>query len=86
VDISEFDAGNGQLIVVYVSYDDGSQVDPNALWAEVAQDAQQRAAAGLRIVTIAGVPLRQMGTAGNIFFQSGGQFATQTSISVVYAR
>jgi len=32
------------------------------------------------------MPMRQMGTAGNIFFQSGGQFATQLTVAVVYAK
>ena len=30
--------------------------------------------------------MRQMGTAGNIMFQSGGQYATQVAVVAVYAR
>jgi hypothetical protein len=52
----------------------------------VTQDARDRAANGWRIVSTVGLPLRQMGTAGNILFQSGGQFVTRASIAVVYGR
>ncbi len=31
-------------------------------------------------------PIRQLGTPGNVFFQSGGQFATQLAAIVVYAK
>lgn len=30
--------------------------------------------------------MRQMGTAGNVLFQSGGQYVTQAAVVVVYAR
>jgi len=30
--------------------------------------------------------MRQMGTAGNVLFQSGGQYATQVAWLAVYAR
>jgi hypothetical protein len=29
---------------------------------------------------------RQMGTAGNMFFQTGGQYSTQATVLAVYAR
>jgi hypothetical protein len=79
-------AGPDQLIVVYVSDDTGGMIDVDAAWASIARDAADRAAQGWRIVSTAGVPMRQMGTAANILFQSGGQFATQASIAIVYAR
>jgi len=52
----------------------------------VAADAAALWAAGWRIVATSIAPLRQTGTAGNILFQSGGQYATQAAAIVTYAR
>jgi hypothetical protein len=82
----EYAAGDGQLVVLYVSDDAGVALEPDALVGEVAADAAELAARGWRIVSMATMPLRQMGTAGNIFFQSGGQYATKSAIVVVYGR
>ena len=82
----EFEAGPDQLIVVYVAPDTGEGIDVAAIWKEAAEDASARAAKGWRIVSTAVTPMRQMGTAGNILFQSGGQFATQAAVAIVYAR
>jgi hypothetical protein len=81
----DYPAGDGQQVVLYVSDDAGVALDPDTLFAEVAADAAEFAGRGWRIVSIATMPIRQMGTAGNIFFQSGGQFATKAAIVVVYA-
>jgi hypothetical protein len=83
--MQEYAAGPNQLIVVYVSEDTGEMIDVDEVWASIAADAQARAAQGWRIVSTAGVPMRQMGTAGNILLQSGGQYATQATIAIVYA-
>jgi hypothetical protein len=83
--VQEFYAGQGQTIALYVSEDTGQMISIDQLWAFVAQDAQRRAAEGWKIVSVGSLPLRQMGTAGNIFLQSGGQFATMASIVIVYA-
>jgi hypothetical protein len=82
----EHAAGDGQQIVLYVSDDLGVGLEPDALVGEIAIDAAELAGRGLEIVSMATMPLRQMGTAGNIFFQSGGQYATKAAIVVVYRR
>ena len=79
-------AGVSQKIIVYVSDDSGSGLDPGAIFEFIATDATALDGEGWRIVTSTAMPLRQMGTAGNILFQSGGQYATQVAIAVVYAR
>jgi hypothetical protein len=84
--MQELQAGPNQLIVVYETDDTSSMIEPTSIWARVATDAERRAAEGWRILSTAVTPMRQMGTAGNILFQSGGQFATQVAVTVVYAR
>ena len=82
----EYPAGSTQQIVAYVSEDDGGAVDLDALFGFVAEDAGVREADGWQIVSTNSMPVRQVGTTGNMFFQSGGQYATQIAIGVVYAR
>ena len=82
----EYAAGDGQQMVLYVSDDVGEPLQPDPLFAEVAAHAAELADRGWRIVSIATMPIRQMGTAGNILFQSGGQYATKAAIVVVYGR
>jgi len=86
--VSNFErpAGPDQLIVMYVTPDTGAQVDPAVIYAAVAEDAAARASAGWRIVSTDSISFRQMGTAGNILFQSGGQFSTQAAAAVVFER
>lgn len=79
-------AGDDQLIVVYVNRDGGGAVDIGALFNEVGRDAARLRGEGWRLVSVGSTPVRQMGTAGNIFFQSGGQYATQIAVSAVYSR
>jgi len=79
-------AGDNQLIVTYVNQDEGHVIDVEAVLSFVAQDAAKREAAGWHLVSVGGMPMRQMGTAGNIMFQSGGQYATQAAVVAVYAR
>lgn len=79
-------AGDDQLIVVYVNRDSGTGVEIGELFGEVARDAARLRADGWRLVSIGSAPVRQMGTAGNIFFQSGGQYATQMALSALYNR
>jgi hypothetical protein len=86
VDRIEYPAGDGQKIVVYVTEDVGQPLDPLGIFATVASDSAEEALAGWRIVSTAVLPLRQMGTAGNIFFQSGGQFATRAGLAVFYGK
>ena len=82
----EHPAGEDQLIVAFVNRDESSQIDVQAMLAEVGRDAAERERDGLRLVSVGGLPMRQTGTAGNVLFQSGGQFATQVAVVAVYAR
>jgi hypothetical protein len=77
----EHDAGNGQLIVTYISDDTGSEVDPSAVAEEIAADAQQRAVSGLRIVATAGMPLRHAAVA---FGREGSGYNTKEAVLVTY--
>ena len=79
-------AGENQLIVAFVNRDEGAVIDVEAVLTFVAEDAAKREAEGWRLVSIGGMPMRQMGTAGNIMFQSGGQYATQAAVVAVYGR
>jgi hypothetical protein len=79
-------AGDGQLLVAFVNRDESEQIDLEALLDEVTRDAAAREPEGWRLVSVGGLPMRQMGTAGNILFQSGGQYATQVAVVAVYAR
>jgi hypothetical protein len=82
----EHAAGDGQQVVLYVSDDLGVGLEPDALVGDIAADAAELAGRGWEIVSMSTMPLRQMGTAGNIFFQSGGQYATKAAIVVVCGR
>ena len=84
--MDEFEAGPGQLVVSYLSIDTGSDVPWRDFARDIAADAARRAADGWRIVSESTFPIRQVGTAGNVLFQSGGQLATQLATIVVYAR
>ncbi len=83
----EAPAGLDQLFVTYESEDNGGLVSPAWLIQEqVAPDAAIRAEAGWEIVSTSVCAIRQVGTAGNILFQSGGQVATQLAAVVLYRR
>jgi hypothetical protein len=82
----EYKAGANQKIVAYLSDDDGADVALGSIFAFIADDASTMEAQGWRIVSTSTMPIRQMGTAGNILFQSGGQFVTQAAVAVVYGR
>ena len=79
-------AGDDQLMVAFVNRDEHAQVDIQALLTEVGEDAAARRRDGWRLVSVGGLPMRQMGTAGNVLFQSGGQYATQVAVVAVYRR
>lgn len=79
-------AGEDQLLVAFVNRDTSSQIDIAGLLAELGADAAERERFGLRLVSVGGLPLRETGTAGNVLFQSGGQFATQIALVAVYWR
>ena len=79
---SEFNAGANQSIVVYVSPDTRSEVDPMALYGEIAQDAARRAATGQHIVSMAAVPVRH---AQEFLAVQGSGFETKVAVAIVYA-
>ena len=82
----ELAAGEDQLIVVFLSKDTQSMIDVGGLTNAVAEDAAQRRQAGWRLLSVASMPMRQMGTAGNVFFQSGGQYITRAALIATYSR
>ncbi len=80
---NEFDAGNGQSIVVYMSSDTGTEIDPSGVFAQIAADSTQRALAGEHIVSVASVPVRH---AGAILGREGSGYETKFAVAVVFAR
>jgi hypothetical protein len=79
---SEFSAGPNQMIVVYVSSDTGTEVDPAALYGEIAQDAARRAESGHRIVSMAAVPVRHTGA---FLARQGSGYESKIAVAVIYA-
>ena len=84
--MGEFAAGPDRRMVTYYSDDVGSMANLEAFAARLAGVAVTEAARGWQVVSSSVFPLRQTGTAGNVFFQSGGQYATQLAAVVVYGR
>ena len=82
--MGEFPAGANRRLISYYSDDSGGQVDLELFAARLAKAAETEAARGWHVVSSSVFPLRQTGTAGNVFFQSGGQYATQLAAVVVY--
>jgi hypothetical protein len=83
-DKHELPAGDDQLIELYVNHDTAASVDVGSLMTEVAADAAERRLNGWRLSSVSSIPLRQTGTAGNVLFQSGGQYVTQLALVVLY--
>jgi hypothetical protein len=79
---TDFNAGNGQSIVVYVSPDTGSEIDPTSSYGEIARDAEQRSAAGQRILSVAAVPTRDSAA---FLGREGSGYETKFAVAVVYA-
>jgi hypothetical protein len=83
IQLSAFEAGPDQVIVVYTPADTGDELDPLAIAGEVAADAAARAADGFRIVSMTNMPLRH---AGAYVGRQGSGYETSTAVHVVYAR
>ena len=81
----ELAAGDDQLLVLFVNQDTAQMVNPAALAQALADDAKARRPNGWRLVSVSSLPMRQTGTAGNVLFQSGCQYATQEGLLAVYA-
>ena len=78
----ELEAGPDQTIVVYRPRDDGSELDPVAIFGAIAEDASRRAAGGEWIVSTAVMPLRHAGAA----FSEASGYQTKNAVAVVYGR
>jgi hypothetical protein len=81
--VGEFRAGPDHVIVLYAPADLGAELDPVAIMAEIAADAENRAATGLRILSMTSMPLRH---AGAFLGQEGSGYQTKAAIGVVYER
>ena len=79
---SEFDAGGGQMIAVYLSPDTGEQVDQDALFREIAADSAERVGRGQRIVSVSMSPTRHSAV---MFGREGSGYVSEMAITVVYA-
>ena len=80
---TEFEAGEGQTLVVYLSEDDGSEIDAETIYAAIAQDAARMdRERRLRIVTMTSTPLRHAGTS---FGRDGSGYETKLAVAVTYA-
>ena len=77
----EFRAGPDQRIVVYHVTDTGEELNPIAIFAEIAEDAARRAEKGQRIVSIAPLSTRHSGA---YLGRQGSGFETKASVAVVY--
>jgi hypothetical protein len=83
VDRSEFDAGDGQVIVVYAPGDFGSEIDPTMLYGEIARDAADLATGrGLRMISMTSMPLRHSGV---FMGRDGSGYETKAVVAVAYA-
>lgn len=80
----ELPAGEGQLIVMFVNDDTGGNLEVGAFGSAVAEDAAKRLEDGWRLMSVGSISMRQSGTAGNVLFQSGGQYATQAAVIATY--
>ena len=79
---SEFDAGGGQRLVLYHPADTGTELDPEQIFAEIAEDSARRAASGRRIVAMTWTSLRE---AGAMLGNDGSSYATKAAVAVVYS-
>ena len=86
MDRMEYAAGERQKVVLYVSDDTGGPVEWDPIFTAFAAEAASIEVHGWRVVSTSVVPLRQTGTAGNILFQSGGQYMTKAALAVVFGR
>ena len=80
---TEFDAGPDQTSVVYGPEDIGMELDPLAIFQEIAADASSRARDGMRIASMTSMALRH---AGAMFGNDGRGYETSVAVAVVYER
>jgi hypothetical protein len=78
--------GDDQLLVLFVNAVDPAQmVDPSAFLQALAEDAAARRQNGWHLVSISAMPIRQAGALGSVFWQTGGQYATQAALLAIYS-
>jgi hypothetical protein len=83
MEMQEFEAGPDHLMVLYLPADLGSEIEPAAIFAEIAADASTRAEAGLRLLSMTTMPVRHGGLWAGA---EGSGYQTKTSVAVVYER
>jgi hypothetical protein len=79
---NQFPIGGNQVIVVYESDDTGNELDPYAIYSQIAADAAVRANQGWRLISLASTALRH---AQAYVGRSGSGYETSAAIAVVYA-
>ena len=79
---TDFPAGPNQTLVAYLSDDTSDEIDPTQMFGEVAADAQNRAASGWSIVSIAALPTRH---AQAFLGREGSGYETKAAVAVVYS-
>jgi len=79
---TEFDAGGGQTIAVYLSPATGDQVAQDALFQEIAAASAERVGRGQRIVSVSMSPTRHSAV---MFGREGSGYVSEMAITVVYA-
>lgn len=80
---TEYGAGPDQTLVVYTPDDIGMELDPLAIFQEIAADASSRANDGMRIASMTSMPLRH---AGLFLGKDGSGYETAVAVAVVYER
>ena len=78
IEQTEYPAGPDHVIVVYQPPDLGMEVDPTNLMGWIAADARERAAGGLRMLSMTNFPMRHAGTA---FGNDGSGYQTKLAVA-----
>ena len=79
----ELEAGPDHVLVLYLPADVSSELDPVAIFKEIAADAGERASSGLRMLSMTSMPLRHAGVA---FGGGGSGYETKVAVAVLYER
>jgi len=83
IEQAEYPAGPDHVLVVYQPPDLGMEIDPTNLVGWIAADARERAASGLRMLSMTNFPMRHAGTA---FGNDGSGYQTKAAVAVLYER
>ena len=77
-------AGDGQMVIVYLSHED-PVFEVGALANAVAEDAALRLKGGWRLLSVGSLPIGQSGQS-NFLAVSTGQHTTQAALIATYSR